>query len=247
MRLFLLFMICAISLEAVVSITPVNIGDKAGLSGTLSGSFETKRGNTDKDDYTAGARIQYDNNKSYLIWADMSFSYGEASGETNTNKTFAHVRYIHRLYKKALDWESFTQTQGNEFTLVKNRTLLGLGLRYNGNLEQYGKVYIGLGAFYERIVYTTNIDPDENNRRANIYLAYKKDFSKDIKLSYLGYYQPKLDYTGDYILSSALALKVRVYQKLYINFRYNYTIDTNPAISVKKVDVSQKTSFVYEF
>jgi len=247
MKFVLLFLISFVSLEAVVSISPVNIGDKPGFSGTLSGSFETKRGNTDKDDYTAGVRVEYDNNSSYLVWADMSFSYGEASGETNTNKTFAHIRYIHRLYKELLDWESFVQSEGNEFTLVENRTLFGMGIRYDADFQAYGDAYIGLGLFYEMISYTTDIDPNEYNTRANLYLAYRKDFSKDIKLSYLGYYQPRLDDGDDYICSNTMELKVRLYKRVYINFRYNYNIDNRPAITVRKIDVSQKTSFVYEF
>ncbi len=246
-QLFFLLLFLSVSLEAVITIAPVNIGDKPGFSGSLKGSFETKRGNSDVDNYAAGIRGQYDNNISYVLWGDVTFSYGKASGETNTNKSYSHIRYIHALEMKELNYELFAQTEMNEFTMVKKRFLSGGGLRYHFDNEQYGNIYIGLGGFYEHIAYTTQIDPSEQNIRLNSYIAYSKSFNKESKLSYVGYYQPKLDEIGDYILSNGLELEVLIYKTLYLNFVFYYDVDSKPAIGVKSEDISQKTSFIYKF
>ena len=119
----------------------------------IKGSFETKRGNSDVDSYSAGLRLQYDSNASYLIWSDFTFAYGKSSGVANTNKTYAHLRYIHRLYEKSVDWETF----------VQHRYLGGGGLRFFANKNCFGKIHLGLGAFYEDISYTTTVDPAEKN------------------------------------------------------------------------------------
>jgi hypothetical protein len=247
MKLFFLFFILMVNLYAVVSITPVNIGDKPGYSGVVKGSFETKRGNSDVDSYSAGLRVEYDNNVSYLIWSDMSFSYGKSSGETNTNKSYLHIRYIHRLYKKDLDWESFVQSETNEFTKVKYRYLAGANLRFYLQKKHFGKLYAGCGFFLENIAYTTSIDPQEHNIRLNNYVAYTNKFTKENSFSYILYYQPKVDKLNDYILSTAAELNILIYKQLILNITLSYNYDAFPAIGVEKEDLSQKTSFIYKF
>ena len=88
MKYVIFLILSVINLYALVSIAPVEIGDKPGFTGATNGSFTTKRGNTDSDNYTAGIKFSYDNNKSYVVWSEFSFTYGEASGVKNTNKTF---------------------------------------------------------------------------------------------------------------------------------------------------------------
>jgi putative salt-induced outer membrane protein YdiY len=247
MRLLILLMMCILSAEAVITIAPVDIGKQAGLSGSAKGSYVTKRGNTDSDEFSAGARVQYDNNTTYVIWGDLAFSYAKASGQTNTNKTYAHIRYIHTLYKKDVNWEAFVQSQTDKFTKIQKRLLAGVGLRYHAVMKNYGNIYFGFGGFAEHIDYTTNSDPSEDNVRLNIYIAYKNQLSKSVRFSYLGYYQPRVDLLSDYILSNSAELKVKIYKQLSINFELTYNQDTKPAIGVEKYDFSQKTSFVYDF
>jgi putative salt-induced outer membrane protein YdiY len=239
-------MAVVVQLYGVISIAPVDIGEKPGLSGGFNGSFDTQRGNTDSDNYAAGLKISYDNNRSYLMWGELSFAYGEASGTKNANKTYAHLRYIHVLEKK-LDSELFVQSQSNEFTRVDKRVLGGGGLRLHMVRDMWGDFYIGLGAFYEYITYTTNTDADEKNIRANAYVAYKKDLNKYAKFSYILYYQPRLRDSADYIISNAAELQILIYKKIFVNFKISYNKDSQPAVGVKQVDVSQRTSFTYKF
>lgn len=241
---FLLFTI--INLYAIVSVAPVDVGEKPGLTGIVNGSLETKRGNTDSDNYSTGLRVSYDNNISYVMWGEASFSYGEAQGSKNANKTYEHLRYIERL-KKNIDWEAFLQLQSNEFTNVDKRFLSGLGLRIYAKDTLYGNFYLGIGSFYEYITYITNFDKNENNIRANIYLAYKKVVVKGTELSLTSYCQPKFEDVNDYIWSNSVELKVLIYEKLYIKFNLSYAQDSQPAIGVKQEDFAQKTSFIYNF
>jgi len=246
-KFLFLLIISIISAQAVITIAPVDIGAQAGLSGSAKGSFITKKGNTNSDEYSAGSRVQYDNNTTYVIWGDIEFSYAKASGQTNTNKTYAHVRYIHTFYKKDVNWEVFIQSQTDKFTQIQKRLLAGIGLRYHTTMQSYGNIYFGFGGFTEHIDYTTNIDPSEDNVRLNIYIAYKNKFSTNVTFSYIGYYQPRVDIFSDYILSNSTELKVKIYKQLSINFELTYNQDAKPAIGVQKYDFAQKTSFVYDF
>ena len=197
---------------------------------------------------TQRARAQYDNNSSYLIWGDLVFDYGEASGETNTNKSYAHIRLIHTFLDiKELNYEAFFQSETNEFTKVESKFLGGGGLRLHENMKKYGNLYFGLGCFFETIEYTTTVDKHENNLRMNSYASYTKTFNKTSKLSYVLYYQPNVENFSDYILSSGLELQVVLYKELYLSFVFYYDVDGEPAVGVEESDVTQKTSLIYKF
>ena len=248
MKVLLVFMLSVVSLFGVITIAPVDIGKKPGFSGVLKGSFETKRGNSDVDNYSAGLRAEYDNNSSYVLWSDFIFAYGKASGKVNTNKTYVHVRLVHTLGDiDYLNSELFVQSETNEFTQVEDRLLLGGGLRYHRELNGYGTFYLGLGAFREKINYLSALDPNERNIRVNSYISYKKHFTKKTKLSYVLYYQPNIEDVSDCIFSNGLELEVLVYKTLYLSFVTYYDIDSKPAVGVEDTDFTQKTSFIYKF
>jgi len=248
MKLLLLLFFTTSYLFGVITIAPVNIGEKSGYSGMIKGSFETKRGNSEVDNYAGGVRVQYDEEDEYSIWGDFVFAYGEASGKVNTNKTYLHLRLVHTfLETEEVNSEGYFQSETNEFTNVKRRLLLGGGLRYHKDMDDYGNLYFGLGAFGENISYLTNADDSEYNLRLNSYISYTKEFTKSSKLSYVLYYQPNVSTFNDYIFSSGLELEVLIYEKLYINFVFYYDIDTDPAFGVEEKDISQKTSLIYKF
>lgn len=245
--LFLLFTLFNFAF-AIVSIAPVEIGKTPGTSGQVNGSFSTQRGNTDADAYSGGAKIQYDDNASYVTWGEFSFDYAESAGIKSAYDTYLHLRYIHTYDDvKNINWEAFMQSETNQFTNIKERFISGGDYRFNITDDEIGKIYLGLGAFYEHIDYLTSIDPNENNLRGNFYLAYKNDFGKDSSISYTGYYQPKLNTYHDYLLSNALELQIYVYAKIYLSLKVSYAVDSNPAIGIKKDDFSQVTSLVYKF
>lgn len=246
---FLLFLLTLVSLSyGVVSIAPVEIGKQPGFSGELEASFETTRGNTEKDEYKGALNLKYDNNTSYVTWAEFNANYAEASGVKNSNKTYAHLRYIHTFVdKRTINWESFLQSETNEFTKINERFLAGGGLRFHLLDASLGNAYIGTGAFYEHIDYSTQTDRSEDNLRLNLYISYDKDLTEDSQFALVGYYQPRVDAIDDYIVSSAAQLKVRVYEKLFLSFKVNYNYDSKPAVGVKKEDFSQLTSLIYKF
>ena len=247
MKLLALLLLSISLAHAIITIAPVEIGSKPGLSGKLSASLQTKRGNTDKDEYSAGLRIQYDSNTTYLFWGDIIGSYGEASGETNTNKFYTHLRYLHTITDENLIGELFIQSEGNEFTNVKHRRLAGGGLRYKFSDSQFGKFFIGAGAFYEAKQYTTQVDPDESTIRLNSYISYTKEFGNKSKLAYVGYYQPNTSDFEDIVISNALELKIHIGEKLYITVQVYYDVDTSPAVGIEETDFTQKTLFLWEF
>lgn len=234
-------------LFALVSIAPMEIGEKEGIHGNASFGFETKRGNTNKDNYKGSAKVSYDNNIDYVTWGEVSAEYGEANHVQDTNKQYLHLRYIHAITKKGIRYELFGQLEENKFKRIKNRTLLGGGLRFKiFEIFKDGRGYLGLGTFYEDISYLSN-DPHENNIRLNTYFAYTAKFGIDSRITYTLYYQPKIEDVSDHIYSQKLQLQLFIYEQLFLNFQIAYDTDTQPAIGVEKYDFTQTTSFMYKF
>ena len=139
-------------LFALVSIAPVEIGEKAGSSVTVEAGLETKRGNTDKDNYSASLRVSYDDNSSFVIWTELSREYGKLNDVEDTNEAFGHLRFIHSLSdNENLRYELFTQLESDDFRQINSRTLGGIGLRYKiFNSKENGKGFLDLANFMKR-------------------------------------------------------------------------------------------------
>ncbi|MCW8894575.1 DUF481 domain-containing protein [Sulfurimonas sp.] len=248
--LILITLITTQYLFALVSIAPVEIGAKPGLSAEVEAGLETKRGNTDKDNYKASIRATYDENSSYVMWGELSGEYGKSNGVEDTNKAFSHVRYIHALTdNENLRYELFGQLENDDFRNIKSRVLGGAGLRYKiFNSQEKGKGYAGFGGFYEGIRYTNPlIDPAEDNTRLNSYLAYSIGFNNKASFSCTLYYQPKTNDFSDYVQSSELELKLNIFEELYLKFNASWNVDSKPPVGVEKSDFVQTTSFVFNF
>ncbi len=247
--LFLFPFLLSTSLFALVSIAPVDIGSKPGLSGNLSGSLSSKSGNTQKDDYSLGLRVQYDQAADYLAWGTFTYDYGTSNGTKNEDKTYGHLRYIHALDGKEWCGELFAQTEQDKFKDIKTRSLGGAGLRWRFfNSDDWGKGYAGLGALAEDIAYTNpELNSNEKNTRINSYLAYSKSFMGSSKLNYIGYFQPKFDQVSDYILAQTLELIIPIYGKLNLSLSAKHSYDSHPPVEITKKDTAFMTTLVWEF
>ncbi|MBU0719965.1 DUF481 domain-containing protein [bacterium] len=247
MKLLLILLINITSLMALITITPVDIGEKPGFSTKGAVSLETKKGNTEKSNYKGSVRLSYDDNLSYVTWAEFSGEYGETNTVKDTNNLYSHVRHIRKLEDYAFRTEYFAQLQSDEFKKIEDRALGGAGLRYKlPEILKDSKAYIGVGGFYEYINYSS-IDPYENNIRVNTYFAYTIKLEAKTSLSYTLYYQPKIDDFYDYACSNKAELKIHVYKKLFLSFNLYYDIDSRPAMGLKTDDYGQLTNFIFEF
>ncbi|MBN2816140.1 MAG: DUF481 domain-containing protein [Campylobacterales bacterium] len=247
MKLFILMFFVFESLFGIVSVKPMEIGEQKGTHGNVGLSFETKRGNTIRDNYKASAKLSYDHGEDYLSWAEISGEYGATAYNEDTNKLYAHLRYIRAITKESVRGEAFFQIQEDKFRLIQNRTLLGGGGRFKiFELFKDAKGYFGLGGFYEYMAYSDS-SPVENNFRVNSYFTYTMKFNTTSNFTYSFLVQPKIDDFSDYVDSHRISLEIMVYKELYLNFQLTYENDTKPVPNVENYDFSQTTAFVYKF
>lgn len=250
MKLLLLLTFLSLqNLFAIISIAPVEIGESPGISGSVELGLDTKRGNTHKDYYKSTLKINYDENTSYVLWAQFSGEYGEANHIEDTNKLYSHMRFIHKLTSKSLVGEIFIQAQEDRYQAIKRRRLIGGGIRAELFETLGGKGYAGCGPMYELIRHTDPIlDPDEDNLRLNTYLAYSLKLNEASDFAYTLYYQPILSEFSEYAISSKIELQLNIYLELFLKFSVYYNVDSSPPSSLEKNwDFGQTTTFEIEF
>ena len=246
----LLLFLCTVPLQALITITPVELGEKPGYSGKVGVSLSTKRGNSDTDAYKFASRLTYDDNRSYVTWLQIAGEYGKASGVKNVQKLYAHLRYIHNITDKYHVYELAAQTEEDEFRLIRHRRLVAAGYRHRFfQNDAKLKAFVGVGAIYENIRYTDpQTNPNENNARASTYASLSYMFKKDMSASVISYYQPKFSDTEDFVTVNTFELKLKIVDRLFLNFTLHYNYDSRPAIGVaSKYDFSQDTAFIYQF
>lgn len=234
---------------ALISIEPVEVGSDPGWSLKTALALSTKRGNSEVDNYTAAARITYDNNVSYVTWMQLSGAYGKASGAKNVANAYLHWRYIHNIVDENNAVEGALQSEEDEFRLIRSRRLIAMGYRHrfynNGGAF---KSFVGIAGMYEYIDFSSSVDSTEHNVRLSAYLALSYRFDADRSVHFISYNQPKIDDVSDFVSFSSFELKIRIVKELFLNFTLRYNYDSRPATQVaKRYDFSQDTAFLYRF
>ena len=244
-RLLPLYLLLLSSVFAIVTIKPIDIGEKPlGYSGELSFSWKSNRGNSEIDTTDAGIYLQRDFNNS-LYFVKSSYSYGEADGTKNIDKSFVHLRRIHKL-SEHFDDEQFIQQQSNAFQDLTLRTLSGAGLRvHTGDPKTSGRLYFGFGAFY--LIEKERSFPEETYARSSFYLSYKYAPRKDYTFALISYYQPHIERSSDYLQLSTMELNLAFNKSFSVKFSVEYNVNSLPVLGVKPYDYSQTTAFKYKF
>ncbi len=250
MRFLLLLQIFILSSFAIIDVSTVDFGEKPeGFSGSAFGSFQKKRGNTDKDEMEYGGRIQYDTPET-ITWLQGAVEKDQVSDVPTDDNAFIHLRHIHQLFDPRWAMEFYTQAKKDKFKYLQSRTVYGTGLRYKiADSAQYGKLFMGLSAMGEKNRYThqDEVYEDEHNYRLSAYLSYTIKMDKNLEFSYLGYYQPKIDNGSDYTTSSTVEMMIHLTQVIDLSYQLEFDYDADPISNVQKKDTRQKLSFVYRF
>lgn len=247
MRLFLIPLLYIINMFAIVDISSIDFGEKEpGFSGSAHGSFQKKRGNTDKDEAEYGGRIQYDTNKT-ITWIQGSIERDTVNSDTTDDNAFLHLRHIHQIFNPDWAMEVYFQLKQDKFKNLSKRTLIGVGPRYKIlDSSRYGKLFFGVSIVDEKVKYN-EIDPDEHNYRMSSYFSYNLAINKIFELSYIGYYQPEIDNGSDYRVSSLVEMTIHLTKVFDLSYLLELDYDAVPAQSVATTDTRQRLSFIYRF
>ncbi len=174
--------------------------------------------------------IQYKKKKStHLFLNDISLVRSNQSDLVNYG--FAHYRYSREVPKNDfIHWESFAQIQYNSVQKIKQRTLLGTGLRFN--IVNTDSVYFtyGFALMYE--YEETTIPEFSNLIRNSNYLSFDWKISKIWDLKTIMYYQPSIGDFSDFRLSNVTNISHKLTDHISLVFNLNILYDSNPPIDV---------------
>lgn len=235
--------------QAIVNMEELHTGEpQEGFSGRVELSLESRHGNSEKEEYTLGSRLQHhrDAVTRYLL---LSGSYGESNGVKYAEKAFLHARHMHEL-GPVMTAEGYLQAEYDKFARLELRTLFGGGLRLTLlPRAKRGEAYLGLGAYYseERIDETYIDGGTEVLWRANSYLVLKYQASDNTTLVSTTYYQPAFKGAEDYRLLEQAAMKVKMSDRLSLVVALDYRRDNRPPLGVKEEDLHFTTSLSLEF
>ncbi len=169
------------------------------------------------------------------------------------NKGFIHIRSISVLTSR-FRWELFVQKEFDDFILLKDRNLIGVGLRTalllpDSTVKKSRSVHlhIGTGAMWENEEINSNPIYETKIFRSTNYISLRWSIDERVNLGIVGYYQFHLSdfqnyrflFEGklDFTITKSLAFQTGVY------LRY----DNGPPKEVKKYDLEITNGFNFSF
>lgn len=220
----------------------INPPDQGGR-GSLSAALDGRSGNTDREDYTVGGRLDYRSRETDMFVL-VEHSRAKASHQEIEDSSWAHAHFRDE-FQHGLAAEAFLDGRKDDFQQLDARTQLGAGLRFTLNYERdLRAVYAGLGVLHE---WEDQAGLSDHYWRLNTYVTYKRQLNEQLRaLVSLGY-QPRLDEADDYLLSSEVALLVKLAAQLDLKLGARWLYDGEAPAGIDADDTRYVTSLTLHF
>ncbi len=218
-----------------------------GTTGSLSFTLDGREGNSDKIAMGSELKVIHSTTRhEYIVIG--SRDYAEVDRQVNTDKTFLHLRHLHKLTPN-FGHETFVQHEDDEFRLLSSRNLIGGGVRYTFDPTNPTQVNsVGAGLFYEDEDYIGGgTDNDEETVRLNLYWAYKNKFSEHALYTSTLYFQPSTEDLSDEKGLWQNALTLSVTSKVSLSVKWDVVHDTKTPDDLVATETTYKTVLIYNF
>lgn len=233
--------------------------DEDGIKGKINFSYAHYTGNADLKLLKGGFRLDH-LKKSYNTFLVANLDYGESDGISNLSKGFSHLRSIRKL-NQMFSGELFVQKQYDKFIYLKNRDLLGGGLRISSNFKSREEgpalkvnFNLGIGLMYEHEKYDREdeefpADLIENTyvTRSTNYISMNAVYNEKIKLNLIGYYQVDIEDFNNYRILTEGNLEIPLYKNLSFSINASFRYDNHPFSDLKRHDFQLTNGLSYSF
>jgi len=205
----------------------------------LQADLNTVSGNSEFLKMTGNVRLDYVANSHYAFGV-VQYQRGIQNEKTFIHKGFAHLREIYILNRRLrIEW--FAQKEFNEFIALKDRSLLGTGLRTAALTPDFlpiekGSIhfFIGIGLMWENELMDATPAFETKIYRSTNYLTLDWKIKNLIKLGIITYYQVDLKNGNDYRILNDSRLTFHITQHLAFQTSVNFRYDNAPPVNVKK-------------
>lgn len=219
---------------------------KEGITADASLGLSLARGNTDFLKFDAGFRVDY-LKKPYHVFIVSNFNRGEQSDTLYQNRAFVHLRLV-RQFGTRIAVEFFTQKEFNDFIRLKDRYLIGGGLRIN-ILQKAQKLILhqGMGMMWENEDFNDPVEGEKNLLRSTNYLSARYLVDDRVTLSFTGYYQVDVKSCNDYRVLMGTQLLFQLRKNFSFRVKLNYRYDNDPPSNIKPYDIELTNGILLTF
>lgn len=242
-------LLLAPSAQAIVSVEQERFKRlQPGLQGSAGVEVGQDRGNVEQDEWGAEATLRYGAPNDQEWMALASRHYASASGHKIDDTSWLHLRW-YQPTASVIGYEGFVQVQSDQYLLVKQRTLVGGGLRWRlahdpGRFSHH----FGTGLFSEQETYADGVDPgSESNVRGNFYWSLFWQMDGGPELGNVYYLQPALGGGDDIRALDQLSVRWGLTDRMSLKFDFTWANDTDPIEGLEPTDTSTSLRFSYTF
>lgn len=194
-------------------------------------------------------RINIDKGKWYTFLMG-SFERGIQNKNVYLNRGFVHYRLVYHK-SQYVNPESFVQQEFDEFLLMKNRFLVGLGNRFNffdpQIVEEKRILSLGIGFMYEYENINSVVPQTTYIVRNTNYLTAKTNVGEQTYLSGTVYLQTNIVNINDYRVLGQISMTINVNKNFSIATNFNYRYDNEAPEELYPLDARVSNSFIVKF
>lgn len=188
---------------------------------------------------------------SYLLVG--SFIYNASSNQTINSAGFGHFR-INFARDAPLSYETFTQLQYDQGRGMRNRWIIGGGIRYQLYGAVQSSLYIGIGAMHEEENWQRPFDTEQIVNigiwKSTHYLSQKVELSENAAFNTIVYYQTGYDFQQDFFrhrVSADIGVIVKVFRRLSLNASLSGTYENRPIVPINRFVYSVTNGLLLSF
>ena len=206
-------------------------------------------GNSEFLKLKTGFRTDYISKKYYAFMV-IQYQRGTKNQNKFINKGFIHLRNIRRFTER-FRGELFAQKEFDDFILLKDRNLIGGGIRTelvsrNTDKKNY-RFFIGNGIMWENEKIRTSPVSETRIVRSTNYVSLQLHNKNRWNINFVSYYQLNLESVEDYriLMDSTFGFKLSNSFSFRTNFNYRY--DNEPPPNIKKYDLELTNGISFSF
>ncbi|HNB11251.1 MAG TPA: DUF481 domain-containing protein [bacterium] len=242
-RIFCVYIALSLSCVVLAQVNTENLrkyNADRGFHHTVGFSLGLQEGNSESLSMKSNYRLDWLTSAYYSFFA-ANYERAESRGKLYSHKGFMHLRVTRNLSDYVIA-EGFTQKEFNAFIDLKDRQLIGSGLRYEIMRTDSGRKSpilvwaVGAGLMWEREMYEHN-EPTTRKLRSTNYLSIR--WNPDDRLAFVAttYYQADTRKFSDYRLLHNTNMSIALWKKLSFVAAFNARYDHRPAPGIRTYDM----------
>lgn len=229
--LFVAFLWTTLSFSQIINIEEKRYKDaQEGLQGNIDLNFKYTQNTNSIYQISNNISLLYRKEKlTHLFLNNITLVRSNKSDLVNYG--YAHYRLIHMISEaRFIKWESYGQIQYNSVQKIKQRILIGSGLRFKILNQDSLQFNYGWSLMYE--YEETTIPEYSNTVRNSNYLSLDWKISELWEFKTIIYYQPSIADFSDFRISNEATISHKLSQRFSIVAAISFLYDSTPPIDV---------------